>query len=113
MERTVSWGLGVLAYVAPPIWAYFEKGSVYSKYLSRYGYVSGTSLLTVDILAWIGAVLLSGLALGFAWFISEITKTLTSWSHCRADDFGVAAFSACTIYRIALRLVLRLGVKVN
>ena len=67
MERMVSWGLGVLAYLAPPIWAHFEKASVYSKYKSQYGYVSGTSLLTVDILAWIGAVLLSALALGFAW----------------------------------------------
>lgn len=62
MKRQISWFFGVLAYVAPPVWAYFEQLSVYGGAEDQNGYVCGLPMLAIIVLACIGAAVLSGLA---------------------------------------------------
>ena len=65
MKRKISWLLGLMAYVAPPVWAYFEKISYYKETQAKYGYVCGMPILAIIGLACIGAIILSCIALFF------------------------------------------------
>ena len=65
MKRKIAGILGLLAYVAPPVWAYFEQLSIYKEIEGQNGYVCGLPFLAIIILAGIGAAILSGLAVLF------------------------------------------------
>lgn len=65
MKRKISWLLCLLAIVAPPIWAYFEKKSLYEEVQAQYGYICGLPILAIIGLACFSAALLSFLSLMF------------------------------------------------
>ena len=67
MKRRISWVFGVLAYVAPPTWAYFEQVSVYGNLNEQYGYVCGLPMLAIVMFAAMSAALLSGVAVWFSY----------------------------------------------
>jgi len=73
MKRRLSWLVGVLAYTAPPLWAYFEQASVYANLRAQHGYVCGLPMLAIFGIA---CILSAGLAAMSLWLAAPSFRSL-------------------------------------
>ena len=65
MNRKLSWLLAAIAYIGPPLWAYFSNVADQHTQLSAYGFIKcGYTQTTNTLLACVASGSLSSLALG-------------------------------------------------